>query len=321
MLAEVPDMKRIIGILGAIGIGLLALASPVFAAEPSAGTGRVLVSIGGDVTLPAGDRADAVIIVNGAATIAGEVDALIAIDATADLTGARAETVFAVGSTVNLRPGTVVTGDVLVLDTLVHQFGDAEVLGQVTDTQGWLIGIAAVLIPTLIVLWIGAALAMIAAGLLLAGIASRQVRAAEILISREPVRTLVAGLIGLIGIPIAAVLLMATVIGLPLGLGVLIGVWPLIAFLGYLVAGIWLGDLLLGRLQPETRRERPYAAALTGLIVLGLVGILPVVGGLIVGVASLFGFGAIVLIAWRALVAGPPITPPAPQRAPAPMRG
>jgi hypothetical protein len=314
-------MRRTAAFLGALAIALFLFAAPVFAAEPSAGTGRVLVSIGGDVTLPAGDRADAVIIVNGAATIAGEVDALIAIDATADLTGARADTVFAVGSTVNLRPGTVVTGDVLVLETLVHQFGDAEVLGQVTDTQGWLIGIAAFLIPSLIVLWIGAALAMIAAGLLLAGIASRQVRSAEILISREPVRTLVAGLIGLIGIPIAAVLLMATVIGLPLGLGVLIGVWPLIAFLGYLVAGIWLGDLMLGRLQPETRRERPYAAALTGLIVLGLVGILPVLGGLIVGVASLFGFGAIVLIAWRALVSRPPVTPPAPQRAPAPMRG
>jgi len=59
----------------------------------------------------------------------------------------------------------------------------AEVQGEVTDMQGALIGLGAVLAPAMILLWIGFALASVVAGLFLAGVAGRQVRAAGALIS------------------------------------------------------------------------------------------------------------------------------------------
>jgi hypothetical protein len=293
-------MKRILAIAGAMLIVLLFLVPAALAAEPMPQTGRVVISTQGDITIPAGEQADVVLVINGTATIAGEVNTVVAVDGAANLTGARVETVIAVRSPVTLGDGAVVQGDVMTLDSLVQQSGDARVLGEISDMQASLIGLGAVLAPALILLWIGFGLAVVVAGLLLAGIAGRQVRAAEGLISHEPGMTLVAGILGLVVFPIAAFLLIVTVVGAPLGVGILIALWPLIAFAGYLVAGIWIGDWVLHRMQPTVVRERPLLAAVIGILVLQALALVPVLG-IVAMIASLFGFGAVLLLAWRTL--------------------
>ena len=72
-------------------------------------------------------------------------------------------------------------------------------------------------------------------------------------------------------------------------------VWPLVGLLGYIVAGIWVGDWVLGRMYPGMVRERPYLASIVGLIVLTVLGIFPPLPA----IASLFGYGAVLLLAWR----------------------
>jgi hypothetical protein len=67
---------------------------------------------------------------------------------------------------------------------------------------------------------------------------------------------------------------------------------------------------------------RPYRAAILGVIVLGIAGILPFVSG----IATLFGFGGLLLAAWRMLrPATPPAAPvawaPTAPAAPAPSAG
>ena len=46
---------------------------------------------------------------------------------------------------------------------------------------------------------------------------------------------------------------------------------------------------------PDVVRERPYLAAVVGILVLQVLTIVPFV----TGIASLFGFGAVLLLAWR----------------------
>lgn len=313
-------MRRLMGISGAMLIGLLLFVPAVLAANPLPHTGRVLVSTGGDITLPAGEHADIVVVVNGTATIQGEVNTIVAVDGAANLLGARTETIIAVRSPVEIGPGTVVQGDVMALDSLVHQTGNAQVQGQVTDLPTVLIGIGAVLAPALLLLWIGFGLAMIVAGLLLAGLASRQVREAEALISHEPVLTLAAGILGLFVFPILAVLLIATLIGAPLGVGILLAAWPLVAFLGYLVAGIWIGEWVLRRTAPERVRERPFLAAVVGMLILEVLAIVPVLA-VVVMIASLFGFGAVILLSLRTLRSRPMSVPTVAGPMPAPVAG
>jgi hypothetical protein len=104
-----------------------------------------------------------------------------------------------------------------------------------------------------------------------------------------------------------------TIIGAPLGLAILLMVWPAAAFAGYLVAGIWIGEWLLNRGTATERPARPYLAAVVGLVILQVVSLVPFVGA----IASLFGFGAVLLLAWRTFrqptTSQPAMTPPATQ--------
>jgi hypothetical protein len=293
-------MRRFLGLAGALLIAFVLFAPAVLAADPLPHTGRVLVSTEGDITLPAGEHADVIVVVNGAATIEGEVNTLVVVDGSATLLGARTETIVAVRSPIDIGQDAVVLGEVMTFESVVHQTGNAEVIGGVTDMASALVGFGVAIASALLLLWIGFGIAVIAAGLVLAGLAARQVRMAEAVISDEPVMALAAGVLALFAFPIIGIALIATLVGAPLGLAVLLEIWPLIAFIGYLVAGIWVGEWILRRTSPERVRERPYLASVIGLLTLGLVGLVPVLG-LVSAVASLFGFGAVIVVALRTL--------------------
>jgi hypothetical protein len=287
-------MRRLFAAAAAVAL-LLTFTPAVLAADTFTHTGRVLMAFGGDVTVPAGEHADAVLVVQGTATIAGDVNAIVVIDGTAVLTGARAESVVAVRSPVTLGAGTVVTGDVLTLDSAVARVDDASVGGDVKDMTSSLVGVGFILGPALLLITLGFALVGIAAALALAALAARQVRAAGELIRREPAMTFAAGIVGAVVPPIAAVLAMMTVVGIPIGVIFLLCVWPAVAFIGYLVAAIWIGEWILARINPSYAARRPYAAAILGVLVLAVFSVVP----LVTAVASLFGFGAVILLGWR----------------------
>jgi hypothetical protein len=299
-------------------IGLFAFAPLALAAEEMPHTGRILISTQGDITLPAGEQADLVLVTNGTAHIAGDANTVVVIDGVADLTGATVESVVAIRGHVAVDGSSVVVGDIMTLDATVSVDPATAIGGDIRDLAPDIAGIGFVLGPAIVLLYLGFALAAIAAGLLLAGLAARQVRAAEALIRREPLLTAGVGLLGVFVPIVFLVVLTVTVIGAPLAFGIAFGLWPLAAFVGYLVAGIAIGDWIVGRLSPGVTHERPYLAAVVGLVVLEVVGILPFVSA----VATFFGYGAVLLLAWRTLRADP--TGPStvtPLRAPMPSAG
>lgn len=308
-------MKRGLATLAAILFMFVIAAPSVAAAEPVTSTGRILISTEGDVTLPADETADMVMVIDGTATIEGEVDTVIAIDGAATLVGGRATNVVAINSHVTIGPGSVVAGDISQFDSSLDRAADARVGGRIVDLRAALISIGAVLAPALFLFWIGFGVAMLVAALLVVALASRQVRAAEALISNEPVSTLVAGLVGLVVMPVMAVILIVTIVGAPLGFGILFQLWPLLAFLGYLVAGTWVGEWLLRKLGDTRVRERPYLPAFIGVLILQVLSLVPVLA-IVAMIASFFGFGAVLLLAWRtfhaASVPQASITGPAP---------
>ncbi len=317
-------MKRIGAVLGAC-VALVALflvlVPPVAGADPAMPhTGRVVISIDGNVTLPAGEHADAVIVVRGQATIAGEVNSIVVVDGSATLaTGARSESIVAVRSPVELATGSSVSGDVFTVDSAVHQTGSAAIGGNVRNVVAELAGIGFILGPALLLFFAGMLLAAIAAGLLLAGLAARQVREAERLMRLEPANVVIAGLVGLFVPVVVAVFAIATIVGAPLGIGLVLFVWPIVAFLGYLVAGIAIGDWALERTRPDPIRERPYLAAVVGIVILQLITIIPPLAA----IASFVGYGAVVLLGWRTLRGGSAAGAVATPRplSPAPMPG
>lgn len=305
-------MRRLLVAL-AIGAALAMSARVALAAEPFQHTGRVVISTEGDVIIPAGDHADAIVVVNGHAEVLGEVNTIVVIDGSATLVGARAESVVAIRSQVEVGAGTVISDEVMRLDSTVHQTGDAEIVGGITDLAGSLLAVGAMLAPALILLWLGFGLATIAWALLAAGLAGRQLREASRVLAAEPVQTFLVGLGAVILLPILAILLMVTVIGAPLGVGILLVAMPLLAFAGYVVAATWIGGWIVRQPEPTTADSegRPYLPVLAGVLVLTVIGLVPVLT-IVTAIASLLGFGAVVRLFIRTLRGVPrPIAGPA----------
>lgn len=296
--------------LSAIFIALVALlltAVPALAAEPFVAEGRVQVSVGGDYTLPAGQSADVVVVVDGDARIEGSARVVSVISGTVTVaSGGSVDTLAVVNGTATLEAGATVTDDILELRSTVTVDPTATVGGEIRSMAVDVAAIGVVLGVLGVIAWIAFTIVTWAAGMALAAFGSRQVRSAEWLISTEPLKTFLVGIGMVIVPPVVAVLLMATVVLLPIGLALLLIVWPVLAFLGWLVGSTWIGDWILrtaGRPAPE---RRPYLAVSLGLVVATLLSLVPLVGVVI----SLFGTGAVALAGWRMLRQGdaPPTT-------------
>ena len=294
-------MKRLLIIAAGVAM-LLCLAAPAaLAADPLPRTGSVLVSVNHAVDVPAGDHLDTLVVVGGDARISGDVTTIVVVRGTATLAGATTQTLVVVNGSADLQAGTTVTGDVRTLDGVVTQQSGATVLGSVrtldTDLAAFFAAFGLLLIPALILLSIGFGLAMIAAALVVAALGARQVRQTGSLMRREPGPVLVVGVVGAIALPVLAIALIATVVGAPIGLAMLFVLLPALAFLAWIVVAIWIGDWIMVRIRGAAEPDRPYRAAVVGVVALAVAGMFPFV----TGIATLFGFGALLLAGWRML--------------------
>lgn len=118
-------------------------------------------------------------------------------------------------------------------------------------------------------------------------------------IGREPLRSLGLGFVVLVCLPILALLLLMTIVGIPLAL-ILLLLYSLLLFLGWVTAALFVGrkGLELARgLRPATLGWR-LGALLLAVLALWLVGQVPYVGGWITFIALLLGIGALVWQGW-----------------------
>jgi cytoskeletal protein CcmA (bactofilin family) len=109
---------------------------------------------------------------------------------------------------------------------------------------------------------------------------------------QEPLLTFGVGLLALCAVPVAAVLIGVTLVGIPVALAVAALYWCGL-LLAWPALGLVVGTEVARLVRP--RETMPVLGALVvGLIVLHLVTHLPVVGGLVAGLGLAFGLGLIV---------------------------
>ncbi|MNX03704.1 hypothetical protein D3C86_332820 [compost metagenome] len=129
------------------------------------------------------------------------------------------------------------------------------------------------------------------AGVLLALIMPGALAANTQALRRDPWLSLAAGAGILFGVPILAMLLMITLIGIPLALSLLV-FYVFGLYFAWVLAAIALGDFLLSRLPIQSLRGRMVVASLLGVaLLLGLQAI-PWIGGLVAVLALITGFGS-----------------------------
>ena len=289
-------MTRILS-LGSILFLLLMLALPAVAAAQGPGEERgVLVGVREDVSLDASSSATVVVGVQGKVTISGHARLVVMVDGDVILTGTAAsvDTIVAVRAQVTLGPGTTV-GTIRALDSTITKDPTATVQNGIEDLQGSMFVLVGILGTFLVLLYLGWAVAVLVSGAFVAAMAATQTRRMARSVSNEPLKVLGAGIVGFFAAIILGVILFITVIGIPLGVLVFLTL-GLALFIGYVVMGIWLGDLLLRRGRAPGD-GRPVGSALLGLFLLLIASIIPLVSFFV----GWFGLGTVTLNAWRAM--------------------
>lgn len=290
--ADVTRRRRLARVLVLLGV-VAAVLSPAAALAQDGNDEGVLVRVNGDAELGVGETASVVVVVKGDLALEGTARVVVVVDGTATLTGAEVETLVVVRGTANLENGTVVTGDVFLTDSTLNNDGSAEVRGSThRDFEGFLAGFWVIGI----LLALGLGVLAILGALVFAGVAPDTARSAGTAIRHDLGKVVLSGLGLWILVPLVAGLLIFTVVGIPTTFAVWFGVLPIMGFLGYLVSGIWLGELLVAR---EGGEGHPYLAGFLGTLILVAIGWIPAIGALVGLVAGFLGSGALALLGWR----------------------
>ncbi|MGH8242695.1 MAG: bactofilin family protein [Steroidobacteraceae bacterium] len=125
-------------------------------------------------------------------------------------------------------------------------------------------------------------------------------REAAASIRSKPWHALGLGIVMLVGVPMALVALVVTIIGIPLAV-LLAFAYGALLMLGWLIAAIFLGDLALERIDAAKLGSVWWRALfmLLAIVVIAIVKQVPVAGPIVCWLLFLAGVGAFTLRAWR----------------------
>ncbi|MGH2629013.1 MAG: hypothetical protein ACRDHI_00410 [Actinomycetota bacterium] len=269
------------------------------------------IVLSGRLVIAEGESVEAAVIFHGPATIDGTVrESLVVFDGRAEISGTVDGDVVVFNGPVVVRSGATIGGDLVTVETPTVEPG-ATIRGEQRGVQGRFdlgdIGFAG-----RFAWWVGYSVSTLLLGMLLLLVAP----ALDVAIARAA-REKTGASIGLGAaafflLPLAAVLFLVIVVAIPLGLFLLLAL-ALLYTVSYVVAAHALGRRLAA---PPTSR---FLAFLAGWAILRGLGLIPVVGGLVWILASIFGLG-VLWVAARRSVPEPPATPEMPPM-PTPAQG
>jgi hypothetical protein len=298
--------RNLIRALATAGVLLVSLAGPAQAQDDgSGGDENDQVVLTGQLLIEADRTVDTAVIFNGPATIEGTVrEDLFVANGDTEIAGTVNGDVVVFNGDVTVRSGAEIGGDLVTQSTPEVEEG-ATIRGSrsnVATRFDYDVGEFA----GRFVWWIGYTVSVLILGLLLLAFAPR--------LDEAVVETIRARLGSSIGwgvalfflLPIAAVLLLVTIVGIPLGLFVLFAL-ALIYTIGYTVATLGVGRLVM-------RSSSRYVAFLIGLVILRAFALIPVAGGLLWLLASVWGLGLLAVAiragrTARTVTAAPPPMP------------
>jgi hypothetical protein len=251
--------------------------------------------ITGTVRVPRGEHADRIVIADGRVEISGHVDGVVlAIHAPVHIarTAVIDGNVISLSKRVTVARGAILNHDLIYADEKPTVPKGAMVYGDVRRIDGGDVSLPFGAFVLHLAIWLAFTLSSLALGLAMVWLAPRALEAAYGT-ARERAGPAIAWGLGLfLGLPLVAVAAVATLVGIPLGLLMLMALLPLYA-LGYVAAGYVLGRAIV----PGRGR---VAAFLMGWAILRVIAFVPGLGVLAWIGATVFGLGILTVTLWRA---------------------
>ena len=284
-----PTLARWALLVTAVMAALVAVAAPA-SAQTDEGEGDHQIVLTGRVEVRPGERVDSVVIFDGPAVIGGHVDgAVVALNGDVRVAGTVEEGIMAVNGRAIVESGGRVGGDVVSSraprvdpgGTVEGETGRVRFSSRAAGAALW------------IAWWVAVTVSGLVFGLLLLALFPAMMTVATAVARTAVGPTVGWGLVVAIGLPVASIALLFTLVGIPLGLLGLLSL-ALLYTLGYVVAALALGRAIVK--EPTSR----YLAFLAGLVVLRLVGLIPALGGLVTFLAMVYGLGALAIAGRRA---------------------
>jgi cytoskeletal protein CcmA (bactofilin family) len=292
---RLPSVRPLLFAIGITGLGTVGLSPAAALAQDTPAPGVAAedqIVFSGTVTVPQGERVGEVVVFSGRVEVHGVVTGdVVVLEGPVTVTGQVNGSVIAADGVIRLAESARVGGDVLAGEPVQIRPG-AKVAG---DTRGEtrfsleaplavlgeLLGPIAVSISVLIL------------GLVLVLLTPRGADAVADALGAAPLASLGWGVLVVLSIPITAVALVVSVLGVPLGLALFLslGLWWLV--------GLTWAAWCAGRALVHAPRGR-VQAFLAGWAILAAVGLVPILNAAAWVLAPVVGVGAMLVAAWRA---------------------
>jgi hypothetical protein len=287
-----------------VGWKALLIAVALVLAVPASAAAKDRIVLTGPVVVGSTETVSNVVAFDGSVTIRGRVTSdVVAFNGDVRVPGGRVGgDVTALNGQIFLGPRAVVGGDLNWRDTRPVIAPGARVAGDVNEFQ-WDVspwsGFAWALL-----FWLAQTVSVLVLGVILIALWPRGFDALAAAWRRSPGPVVGWGALLLIGLPIAAVIALASLVGIPLGIGLLLALLPLWA-VGYVA-----GTFVLGRLI--ARDAGRLLAFLVGLLIVQVLALIPFLNVLVAIVVVAIGLGTLIVAAWRANRPEAAAAPPAP---------
>ncbi|MEA2155824.1 MAG: hypothetical protein QOE11_1964 [Solirubrobacteraceae bacterium] len=260
----------------------------VLPATASAAGSKARIVVVGDVLVDRGVTSKDVYVANGDVTVRGTVDGdLVVADGDVTIRGRVTGTVVTAAGTAVLGRRAQVDGDVVWGNKRPQVAPGAKVGGKVKKIKATGIGTGA-----RIAIWGAFTLSAFLLGLLLLLLFPRAAEGVGRSARAHTGRSALFGVLAFLLIPILGVVLLVTVIGIPLGIGLLLATLPLYG-IAYVASAFVVGRLIL-------KKSARILAFLVGLLILRALAFVPILGGIVWIVATVIGLGALLDAALRA---------------------
>jgi len=265
---------------------LLLCAGAASASTPGSPDDAIVV-VSGPAVVEAGQAVEGIVVVDGDARVDGEVDGdvwVLAGDAT--VSGRIEGDLVTASGRAELLPGAEVAGDLVYGDEEPVVSPRATVEGDVSE-QKWPDVPDALPWIGAFALWLAVTVSTLALGALLILLAPRAADAVVVQARTRLGLSIAVGFGVFVVLPVAGVAAAITIIGLPLGVGILLALLPLGA-VAYVTAAHALGSMIL-------HEQGRIVAFLAGIAILRAAALIPVLGVLVWIAAVIVGLGLLAM--------------------------